>query len=155
MTERIPLDDMTSDQLDQLHADLDRYEEVLAELNDTLVHRAKHSAHTETVLREVLALFTPLATMRDTGTVMAYSSDEVVDAHRMTRWRAALDAPKEQPGPAVPAPASWLTAGTRDLNIPAPPVPCPACARAGQAGLAPTEQHPGCRTYNGQEQPGA
>jgi hypothetical protein len=27
-----------------------------------------------------------------------------------------------------------------------PPAPCPACARAGQAGLAPTEQHPDCRT---------
>jgi hypothetical protein len=33
---------------------------------------------------------------------------------------------------------------------PPTPVPCPACARAGQAGLAPTEQHPDCRT---QEQP--
>jgi hypothetical protein len=32
----------------------------------------------------------------------------------------------------------------------ATPVPCPACARAEQASLAPTEQHPDCRT---QEQP--
>ena len=248
MTDRHTADTITDNDLDQLYADLARYEEVLAELNETLVHRAKHAAHTETVLREVLALFTPLATMRDTGTVMAYSSDEVVDAHRMTRWRAALDTPKEQPGPAVPAPASWLLAGTSDLNIPeqhrftvqpvdpeleraatarardaaalhrqglitaaelsavvepgpaateatelraalaealthlyaltrvdgstigwqtanpispaaydrwqtalhpptpTPPVPCPACTRAEQAGLDPTEQHPNCRT---------
>ena len=35
MTEpRIPLDDLTSDQLDQLYADRDRYEEVVGELNE-------------------------------------------------------------------------------------------------------------------------
>ncbi|WP_406188962.1 hypothetical protein [[Kitasatospora] papulosa] len=34
MTDRIPLDDLTSDQLDQLYADLDRYEEVVGELNE-------------------------------------------------------------------------------------------------------------------------
>jgi len=32
--ERIPLDDLTSDQLDQLYADRDRYEEVVGELNE-------------------------------------------------------------------------------------------------------------------------
>jgi hypothetical protein len=60
-----------------------------------------------------------------------------------------LDKILDPPGPApaeAPRPASWLTAGTRDLSIPAAPVPCPACARAGQAGLDPTEQHPHCRT---------
>jgi hypothetical protein len=44
-------------------------------------------------------------------------------------------------------PATWLTVGTRDLSISTPdrpPVPCPACRRADQAGLAPDEQHDAC-----------
>jgi hypothetical protein len=47
MTDRIPLDDMTSDQLDHLYADLDRYEEVLATLNETLVARSKQTARAD------------------------------------------------------------------------------------------------------------
>jgi hypothetical protein len=44
-------------------------------------------------------------------------------------------------------PATWLTVGTHDLSTPTPdrpPVPCPACRRADQAGLAPDEQHDDC-----------
>jgi endogenous inhibitor of DNA gyrase (YacG/DUF329 family) len=57
----------------------------------------------------------------------------------------------EQPAPGPAATqateaATWLMAGTRDLSIPEqqPTRPCPACRRADQAGLAPTEQHPTC-----------
>lgn len=46
-----------------------------------------------------------------------------------TTMRAALDQPA--PGPAAPQ----ATSAT----------PCPACARADQAGLAPAELHPACR----------
>jgi hypothetical protein len=60
----------------------------------------------------------------------------------------ALDE-QSDPAAAEAQPASWLLAGSRDLNIPAPPVPCPACAHAGQAGLATDEQHLECV----QEQP--
>jgi hypothetical protein len=51
--------------------------------------------------------------------------------------------------------AQFAAAWTAVSGRPAPPsaateaaesVPCPACARAGQAGLDPTEQHPDCRT---------
>jgi hypothetical protein len=33
-----------------------------------------------------------------------------------------------------------------DGTIPTRTVPCPACQRADQAGLAADEQHPDCRT---------
>ena len=44
--------------------------------------------------------------------------------------------------------AAWTAMSRRPTPraTPAPLVPCPACARAGQAGLAPTELHPDCRT---------
>jgi uncharacterized coiled-coil protein SlyX len=94
MTDHIPLDDMTSDQLDQLYADLahaqaeaaryaeaesadvaagsyagrveelqadlTRYEEVLAELNETLIARAKQLARAEAAIARVHALHHPV-----------------------------------------------------------------------------------------------
>ncbi|WP_329215161.1 hypothetical protein OG352_06180 [Streptomyces sp. NBC_01485] len=42
--ERIPLDHLTSDQLDRLYDDLDRYAEVVGEMNDNAVRQAKELA---------------------------------------------------------------------------------------------------------------
>jgi hypothetical protein len=74
MTDRIPLDDMTSDQLDQMYDELDRARHAAA------LHRQGLISNTELY--------------------------------------AVIEAPT--------------------------PVPCPACRRADQAGLAPAEQHDDC-----------
>lgn len=76
MTDRIPLDDMTSDQLDHLYNDLDR---------------ARHAAalHRQGLISNI-------------------------------ELYAVIEAPTA--------------------------VPCPACRRADQAGLAPDEQHDDCTT---------
>ncbi|GGZ83066.1 hypothetical protein [Streptomyces rubiginosohelvolus] len=41
---RIALDDLTSDALDQLYADLDRYEEVVGELNEANIRLQREVA---------------------------------------------------------------------------------------------------------------
>ncbi|MFD5221416.1 hypothetical protein ACFWMH_27625 [Streptomyces tendae] len=98
--------------------DLDRYEEVVGELNEANTGLARDLANAirerderqwraeegqrttriqreraeraEAALREVLDLFTPASTLRADGTVLTYSTTDVIDAARMTRWRAAL-----------------------------------------------------------------
>lgn len=47
MTDRKTLDDLTSDDLDELYDDLDRYEEVLGEMNEAAVDNAKYTASVE------------------------------------------------------------------------------------------------------------
>lgn len=56
MTERIPLDDLTSDQLDQLHDDLDRYEEVVGELNQANTRLARKAGRAEAAVARVTDL---------------------------------------------------------------------------------------------------
>lgn len=129
---RIPLDDLTSDQYDGLCADLARYEEVLAELNDTLVARAKQLGKAEAALARVRKA---CASVQATGKGFTPTKPYDKGAAKAVDWVVmrvleAIDA--------------RLVNGT--TPTPAAPVPCPACARAGQAGLAPTEQHPDCRT---------
>ncbi|WP_404974860.1 hypothetical protein [[Kitasatospora] papulosa] len=46
--ERIQLDDLTSDQLDQLYADRDRYEEVVGEMNEKAIDLTRRIAELET-----------------------------------------------------------------------------------------------------------
>lgn len=72
-------------------------------------------------LREVLATFGVFGNGPD------YVRSCVVRSGLLAEWRAALDEP----------------ARTTPNN---PTGPCPACRRADQAGLAPDEQHPDCRT---------
>jgi len=50
--QRIRLDDLTSDQLDGLYDDLDRYTEVVGEMNDNAIRAAKENADTARKLRE-------------------------------------------------------------------------------------------------------
>jgi hypothetical protein len=107
MTDRIPLDHLTSDDLDQMYAALARvrtYAQTAIDAGDTGPGPAL-------------------------GRLLLQLLDGDTAATAATR------------------PATWLTVGTRDLSIPTPdrpPVPCPACRRADQAGLAPAEQHDDC-----------
>jgi hypothetical protein len=223
MTDRIPLDDMTSDQLDQLYAELDalrqvargycpacgrgdaaptvadweqqktRADQAEADLDRA---RAEANAWAEAESADVAAgsyagrveeLQNTLDRVRALGERWRYTGDRKHTA--LPELLSALDGPAPAPpGPVATEaarPATWLLAGTRDLSIPtqhqftvrpvdpeleraataravqaaqdhehataqlttlgAPPVPCPACARAGQAGLADNEQHPECR----------
>ncbi|MFE2353441.1 hypothetical protein [Streptomyces parvulus] len=50
MSDRIALDDLTSDQLDQLYADLDRYEEVVGEVNEANTGLVRRAARAEDAL---------------------------------------------------------------------------------------------------------
>jgi hypothetical protein len=51
MTDRIPLDHLTSDALDQLYDDLDRYEEVQGEMNERAIDHARQLAALRQVAR--------------------------------------------------------------------------------------------------------
>ena len=51
MTDRIPLDHLTSDQYDQLCDDLDRYEEVIGEMNERAINQERELAELRTVSR--------------------------------------------------------------------------------------------------------
>lgn len=48
---RIPLDELTSDALDQLYADLDRCDEVQGEMNEQAIDHARRIAQLEDLLR--------------------------------------------------------------------------------------------------------
>lgn len=81
--------------------DLDRYEEVVGELNEANTGLARRAARAEAALREVLDLFAPASTLRTDGTDLTYSATAVIDAAGMTRWRAALNGEQPAPGPAA------------------------------------------------------
>ncbi|MEU1088910.1 hypothetical protein ABZ401_19105 [Streptomyces sp. NPDC005892] len=53
--DRTPLDDLTSDQLDELYDDLDRYEEVQGEMNERAVDLTRRVAELEAEAAEHLA----------------------------------------------------------------------------------------------------
>ncbi|MHB9756489.1 hypothetical protein ACYBSK_19100 [Streptomyces sp. BYX5S] len=56
MTDRIPLDQLTRDQLDALFDDLDRYEEAVGEQNETVIGLARRVARAEAAVARVRAL---------------------------------------------------------------------------------------------------
>ncbi|MFE3031543.1 hypothetical protein ACFXKY_07830 [Streptomyces canus] len=57
MTDRIPLDHLTSDQLDQLYDDLDHYEEhVVGDLNEANTTLQRQAARAEAATERVRAL---------------------------------------------------------------------------------------------------
>ncbi|MFF9271118.1 hypothetical protein [Streptomyces rochei] len=85
MTIRHTVDSITSDALDQLYADLDRYEEVVGELNEANTGLARQAARAEAVIARVQRLL-------DSGPI-GTCCDYLL--------RAALD--REQPAPAPAA----------------------------------------------------
>lgn len=75
MTVRKTLDQMTSDDLDQLHDERDQL---------------------SAALREALAAFSATAHDQPGGTVIGYLAESPIHPDDMQRWRTALDS-KEQP----------------------------------------------------------
>jgi hypothetical protein len=149
MTDRIPLDDMTSDALDQLYADLDRYEEVLATLNETLVNRSKQTARAEAdlaALRQVARDYCPACGRGDAAPTVADWEQQKTRADHaeatLDRVRALRDDLRGITGARYIADALDTILDGEQPH--ATPGPCPACRRADQAGLAPTEQHRDC-----------
>ena len=67
MTDRIRLDDMTDDQLDHLYDDLDRYAEVLGEMNETITQQTRDLA----VLRQVARGYCPACGRGDATPTLA------------------------------------------------------------------------------------
>jgi hypothetical protein len=161
---RIPLDDLTSDQYDALYADRERLAATLREVLDAFEAywaRASYcgsggSAVQPEHLQAWRATLTQPAAATEatephTGLVVQpYRNDAGQPVWVFRCWGTdtcdgylSLDHTSRQ----------WAERA-RDRHAaedhPPTPVPCPACARAGQAGLAPTELHAECR---GQEQP--
>jgi hypothetical protein len=115
VTDHKTLDQMTSDELDQLYNRLAAEEADNAALRRWLL-RCSH--------REAIDRVRDLADRWDRDAPPPGNKP-------LTELRDALD----EPAPvSVPA-AAQATSAT----------PCPACARADQAGLAPAELHPACR----------
>lgn len=119
MTDRIPLDHLTSDALDALYEQLEAAEQTeserqLATAREALASATTRAARAEAALARVQALADRWAKAGPPplGTPMARWWDG-----RLVELNAALD----QPGPATTQttePGSWLHAGNRDLNIP-------------------------------------
>lgn len=107
MTERIPLDDLTSDQLDQLHDDLDRYEEVVGELNAANTGLARQAGRAEAAITQVRAL---AARIRQ-GVPWTANDDDIAahilraldgdQAPAATLNSAAVNASRVEPDPSV------------------------------------------------------
>jgi DNA-binding transcriptional regulator YbjK len=57
MNNRVPLDHLTSDQLDQLYDDLARYDEAVGELNEMNIGLARQAARAEATLDRVTELY--------------------------------------------------------------------------------------------------
>ncbi|MFM9629398.1 hypothetical protein ACKI10_17445 [Streptomyces galilaeus] len=138
MTDRHTVDSITSDQLDQLYADLDRYEEVQGEMNEHATDQARELAEL-TRSRDEWKWRAEDANrgtrcQRERAEQLARLLDEVlrhfvhkghpgepclqtgwISERTVARWRETLYQPTPAP---APAPASWLLAGTRDLSIP-------------------------------------
>ncbi|MFD8234031.1 hypothetical protein ACFV20_19385 [Streptomyces sp. NPDC059696] len=56
MTDRIPLDHLTSDQYDELCADLDRYEELQGDMNERAIDLTRRAELAEAAVARVRAL---------------------------------------------------------------------------------------------------
>ncbi|MFG3173690.1 hypothetical protein ACGFZC_01300 [[Kitasatospora] papulosa] len=90
--ERVALDDLTSDQLDALYDDLDRYEEVVGEMNEKAIDLTRRIAELETAsapevdrrplhARHVTALTTAYPDLRHTADHIANLILGVRDEH--------------------------------------------------------------------------
>jgi hypothetical protein len=114
--------------IDRVRALVDEYPVAvdIALLHEALDEQPAPAATEATELRaaltEVLACLYPITRVGD-PTPIGWQTLNPIRPAVYDRWQAALQPP-----------------------TPAPPVPCPACTRAEQAGLAPDEQHPTCRT---------
>lgn len=53
MSDRLSIDQITSDQLDELYDDLDRYEEVQGEMNERAIDLTRRAARAEAVLARI------------------------------------------------------------------------------------------------------
>jgi hypothetical protein len=132
MTDHPTAATITGPQLAELYARLNQAETIArwyAEAESADVAAGSYAGRVEelqTTLAAVLAWLHPITRAMD-GSVIAYQTVNGIPPATYDRWQAALQPP-----------------------TPAPPVPCPACTRAEQAGLAADDQHPDCRT---QEQP--
>jgi hypothetical protein len=173
VTNRIPLDDMTSDQLDQLHDQLDRVRALrddlrgitgarwIADMLDKILDPAApvptaarpqcgnacSEGHTHGFRCEQPGPAATEATEPHTGLVVQpYRNDRGQSAWVFRCW--GTDTCDGYLSLDHRSPQSAERARDRHLaeDHSTPPAPCPACARAGQAGLDPTEQHPDCRT---------
>jgi hypothetical protein len=164
MTDRPTAATITDEQLAELYADLDHYEEhIVGDLNEKNIGLARRAARAEATLDRVRALRDDLRGI--TGArYIADALDTILDEQpgpAATELRAALAEALthlyaltrvdgstigwQTANPISPAAYDrWQTA--LHPPTPTPPVPCPACTRAEQAGLDPTEQHPNCRT---------
>ncbi|MGQ4350483.1 hypothetical protein [Streptomyces sp. SAS_275] len=73
MTDRLTVDTITSDQLDALYDDLDRYEEVQGDMNEKAIDLTRRAELAETAVARVRALHQP------TGVVAAAEHGEPPD----------------------------------------------------------------------------
>jgi hypothetical protein len=173
VTERIPLDDLTSDKYDELCNDLDRYEEVQGEMNETAINLTRQAARAEATLAQVRNLRDDLrATTGARWIAVALDNilnpttpppvsgptcpraDRLATALRevLARLYALTRADGSVIGyqtvnPITPAVYErWQAILNPPASAPTTTGPCPACRRAPQAGLDTSEQHPDCTT---------
>jgi hypothetical protein len=169
MTHRHTADSITDDDLDQLYADLDRARaeaNAWGEAESADVAAGSYAGRVEelqTVIDRVRALIDEHPVAVDTALLHeALDEQPAPAAAEATELRTALTEVLAclyaitRVGD--PTPIGWQTLNPIRPAVydrwqaalqpptPAPPVPCPACTRAEQAGLAPDEQHPTCRT---------
>lgn len=101
MTDRIPLDHLTSDQYDALYEQLEAAEDTetqrqLATAREAFASATTRAARAEAALAEVLNCLYPI-TRADDPTPLGYQAVHPVHPNDYNRWRAAL----EQPAPAA------------------------------------------------------
>jgi hypothetical protein len=158
MTDRIPLDDMTSDQLDQLYYRLDQARDAVALHRQGLLTTAELYAVIEAdaapvppapepdpaVAQEAIRQMDADPHGLEAGMIVKAYRDHGAEKWVFRCWGTdtcdgalSLDHYSQQSAERA-----------RDRHVaeqhPAEPVPCPACRRADQAGLAPGELHHDC-----------
>ncbi|MFF8482359.1 hypothetical protein [Streptomyces antibioticus] len=125
---RIPLDHLTSNQLDRLYDDLDRYADILSEMNTRAIRlerratraEAEAARYTETDSADAAAgSYAHRAERAENAIAAVAGLRDDLRGITGARWIAdALDNILDQtaPTPAQVAPSRWLLAGTRDLD---------------------------------------
>lgn len=97
--QRIRLDDLTSNDLDDLYDDLDRYAEILGEMNERLVHLEQRADQLAVTLDDVLRHFIHKGHPGEPCLQTGWISERTV-----ARWRETLYQP-------TPAPAATEATG--------------------------------------------
>lgn len=135
MTDRIRLDDLTSDQYDALCERLEAAEGTesqrqLAVAREALASATVRAARAEEISRSQLDLIERIARRArraEAAIARVRALADEWDLHApppgnrpLTELRAALDGP-EHADTTQPEPSSWLLAGTRDLSTPVTP----------------------------------